>query len=134
MLAQLKAKKKEPAVPADFRKMLETFENKYPGRDYTIEIVCPEFTSVCPKTGQPDFGTLTITYTPEAKCVELKSLKLYLQQFRNEGIYYETVTNRILDDLVAAIQPRRMKLLAAFTPRGGITTSVTAEFTASRND
>ena len=118
----------------DFRKTLETFPNQYPNRDYTIEIVCPEFTSVCPKTGQPDFGTLTITYTPEAKCVELKSLKLYLQQFRNEGIYYETVTNRILDDLVAAIQPRRMKLLAAFTPRGGITTSVTAEFTASRND
>ena len=121
-------------MPDDFRKTLETFPNQYPNRDYTIEIVCPEFTSVCPKTGQPDFGTLTITYTPEAKCVELKSLKLYLQQFRNEGIYYETVTNRILDDLVAAIQPRRMKLLAAFTPRGGITTSVTAEFTASRND
>ena len=116
----------------DFRKTLETFPNQYPNRDYTIEIVCPEFTSVCPKTGQPDFGTLTITYTPEAKCVELKSLKLYLQQFRNEGIYYETVTNRILDDLVAAIQPRRMKLLAAFTPRGGITTSVTAEFESKK--
>ena len=119
---------------SDFRSLLETFENQFPARDYEIKIVAPEFTSVCPKTGQPDFGTLTITYTPEAKCVELKSLKLYLQQFRNEGIYYETVTNRILDDLVAAIQPRRMKLLAAFTPRGGITTSVTAEFTASRND
>ena len=116
----------------DFRKTLETFPNQYPNRDYTIEIVCPEFTSVCPKTGQPDFGTLTITYTPEAKCVELKSLKLYLQQFRNEGIYYETVTNRILDDLVAAIRPRRMKLLAAFTPRGGITTSVTAEFESKK--
>jgi 7-cyano-7-deazaguanine reductase len=119
-------------VSDDFRKTLETFPNQYPNRDYTIEIVCPEFTSVCPKTGQPDFGTLTITYTPEAKCVELKSLKLYLQQFRNEGIYYETVTNRILDDLVAAIQPRRMKLLAAFTPRGGITTSVTAEFESKK--
>jgi len=119
-------------VSDDFRKTLETFPNQYPNRDYTIEIVCPEFTSVCPKTGQPDFGTLTITYTPEAKCVELKSLKLYLQQFRNEGIYYETVTNRILDDLVAAMQPRRMKLLAAFTPRGGITTSVTAEFESKK--
>jgi 7-cyano-7-deazaguanine reductase len=118
-------------VPDDFRKILETFPNQYAKRDYTIEIVCPEFTSVCPKTGQPDFGTLTITYTPDAKCVELKSLKLYLQQFRNEGIYYETVTNRILDDLVTAIQPRRMKLVAAFTPRGGITTSVTAEFIAN---
>jgi 7-cyano-7-deazaguanine reductase len=117
-------------VPDDFRKTLETFPNQYPNREYTIEIVCPEFTSVCPKTGQPDFGTLTITYTPEAKCVELKSLKLYLQQFRNEGIYYETVTNRILDDLVAVVQPRRIKLVAAFTPRGGITTSVTAEFDA----
>jgi len=119
-------------VPDDFGKILETFPNQYPSRDYTIEIICPEFTSVCPKTGQPDFGTLTITYTPDGKCVELKSLKLYLQQFRNEGIYYETATNRILDDLVAVIQPRRMKLVAAFTPSGGITTTVTAEFTAER--
>jgi len=117
-------------VADDFRKILETFANQYPGRDYTIEIVCPEFTSVCPKTGQPDFGTLTVTYTPQAKCVELKSLKLYLQQFRNEGIFYETVTNRILDDLVAVVQPRQMKLVAAFTPRGGITTTITAEFSA----
>ena len=104
---------------------LETFPNPSPGRDYSIEIVCPEFTSVCPKTGQPDFGTLTFTYTPDRKCVELKSLKLYLQSFRNQGIFYENVTNRILDDLVAVLQPRRMKLVAAFTPRGGITTSVT---------
>ena len=74
-----------------FRDVLETFDNQYPGRDYTIEIVCPEFTSVCPKTGQPDFGTLTFTYVPDGKCVELKSLKLYLQQFRNEGIFYEHV-------------------------------------------
>ena len=78
---------KEPAGGHEFRDVLETFENQYPGREYTIEIVCPEFTSVCPKTGQPDFGTLTFTYVPAAKCVELKSLKLYLQQFRNEGIY-----------------------------------------------
>jgi 7-cyano-7-deazaguanine reductase len=130
MLAQLKLREKERKVPDNFRKTLETFSNQYPGRDYSIEIVCPEFTSVCPKTGQPDFGTLTITYTPEAQCVELKSLKLYLQQFRNEGIFYETVTNRILDDLVAMLAPRRMKLVAAFTPRGGISTNVTVEFVA----
>jgi 7-cyano-7-deazaguanine reductase len=113
-----------------FRDVLETFANQFPQRDYTIEIRCPEFTSVCPKTGQPDFGVLTLTYTPEARCVELKSLKLYLQQFRNEGIFYEHVTNRILDDLVAALEPRRMTLLAAFTPRGGITTTVTASHEA----
>ncbi len=112
------------------REILETFENRYPDRDYTIEIVCPEFTSVCPKTGQPDFGALTITYVPEARCVELKSVKLYLQQFRNEGIFYENVTNRILDDLVAAIAPRRMTVVAAFHARGGITTTVTARFEA----
>lgn len=116
----------------NFKATLETFPNQYPGRDYTIEIICPEFTSVCPKTGQPDFGTLTISYTPEAKCVELKSLKMYLQQFRNEGIFYETVTNRILDDLVSMLAPRRMKLVAAFTPRGGISTNVTVEFSSER--
>jgi 7-cyano-7-deazaguanine reductase len=113
-------------VSAEFRDLLESFENEYRGRDYTIEIVCPEFTSVCPKTGQPDFGTLTITYVPDARCVELKSLKLYLQQFRNEGIFYEHATNRILEDLVAVLEPRSMTLAAAFTPRGGITTTVTA--------
>jgi len=107
------------------RNLLETFENQFPGRDYVIEIVCPEFTSVCPKTGQPDFGTLTFTYTPDRKCVELKSLKMYLQSFRNEGIFYENVTNRILDDLVAVLSPRQMKLVAAFTARGGISTNVT---------
>jgi 7-cyano-7-deazaguanine reductase len=117
-------------MPDHFRDVLETFENSYPGRDYTIEIVAPEFTSVCPKTGQPDFGALTFTYTPERKCVELKSLKMYLQQFRNVGIFYEHVTNRILDDLVAVLSPRRMKIVAVFTPRGGITTSVTAMFEA----
>ncbi|MBI3839358.1 MAG: NADPH-dependent 7-cyano-7-deazaguanine reductase QueF [Planctomycetia bacterium] len=116
-----------------FREILETFANQFPGRDYTIEIRCPEFTSVCPKTGQPDFGVLTFTYTPEAKCVELKSLKLYLQQFRNEGIFFEHVTNRILDDLVAVLQPRRMTLLAAFNARGGITTNVTATYEAPKS-
>ena len=115
-------------MPAAFRDLLETFENEYPGRDYAIEIVAPEFTSVCPKTGQPDFGTLTFRYTPERLCVELKSLKLYLQQFRNEGIFYEHVTNRILDDLVARLAPRRMTIVAAFSARGGITTTVTAAF------
>jgi 7-cyano-7-deazaguanine reductase len=109
------------------RDILETFDNPCPGRDYTIEIVCPEFTSVCPKTGQPDFGTLTFTYVPDKKCVELKSLKLYLQQYRNEGIYYEDVTNRILDDLVGVVRPQRMTLVASFTARGGIRTSVTAK-------
>lgn len=112
----------------DFRAILETFANQFPEREYTIEIRCPEFTSLCPKTGQPDFGVLTFTYTPEAKCVELKSLKLYLQLFRNEGIFYEHVTNRILDDLVAVLQPRRMTLLAAFSARGGITTNVTVTY------
>jgi 7-cyano-7-deazaguanine reductase len=116
----------------DFRDRLETFENQYPGRDYTIEIVCPEFTSVCPKTGQPDFGRLSISYIPEHRCVELKSLKLYLQQFRNEGIFYENVTNRILDDLVAALSPRWIQLVASFSPRGGITTTVIAEQRAER--
>ena len=111
-----------------FRDTLETFENQFPERNYKIEIVCPEFTSVCPKTGQPDFGQLTITYTPDQLCVELKSLKMYLQLFRNEGIFYENVTNRILDDLVAALQPRRLTLVAEFSPRGGISTNVTARF------
>jgi len=113
-------------VDISFRNVLETFPNPNPQRDYTIEIVCPEFTSVCPKTAQPDFGTLTITYVPDAKCVELKSLKFYLQQYRNQGVFYETLTNQILDDLAAVIRPRRMTLTAAFTPRGGITTTVTA--------
>jgi len=113
-----------------FRRVLKTFANPSPHREYVIEIVCPEFTSVCPKTGQPDFGALSFTYVPRTKCVELKSLKLYLQKFRNEGIYYEDVTNRILDDFVAVVRPRRVRLVAAFTARGGITTTVTAQFEA----
>ena len=108
--------------------MLEVFVNQFPQRDYTIEIICPEFTSVCPKTGQPDFGTLTFFYVPDQKCVELKSLKLYLQQFRNQGIFYENITNRILDDFVAAVEPRSVKLTAAFTPRGGISTTVVVDY------
>lgn len=109
---------------------LETFPNPRPGRDYSIEIVCPEFTSVCPKTGQPDFGTLTFTYTPGEVCVELKSLKLYLQRFRNQGIFYEQVTNRILDDFVAAAKPVRATLVSRWTPRGGISTNVTVHYPA----
>ena len=112
---------------------LETFENQYPGRDYTIEIVCPEFTSVCPKTGQPDFGTITFTYTPAERCVELKSLKLYLQGFRNQGVYYEHLINRLLDDFVAACQPRRCRVVGAFTPRGGIKTTVTCAYEACKD-
>lgn len=119
---------KEDHVPARFADVLETFENQFPQRDYTIEIVCPEFTSVCPKTGQPDFGVLTLRYTPDRKCVELKSLKLYLQQFRNEGIFYEHVTNRIVDDLVAAIEPRWLQLVADFNARGGLTSRITVTF------
>ena len=111
-------------MSADPRLLLETFENQYPSRDYVIEIVCPEFTSVCPKTGQPDFGTITINYTPDSRCVELKSLKLYLQSFRNEGIFYENIANRVFDDLTAVLQPRKLKVVAAFTPRGGIATSI----------
>ena len=109
---------------------LDTFPNPRPGREYSIEIVCPEFTSVCPLTGQPDYGTITYTYTPAATCVELKSLKLYLQRFRNQGIYYEQVTNRLLDDFVAACQPVRCRVVSRWTPRGGISTNVTCEHVA----
>lgn len=114
----------------EFAKLLETFDNQFPGRDYEIETVCPEFTSVCPKTGQPDFGTLIITYVPDRLCIELKSLKLYLQQFRNHGAFYEHVTNRILDDLVRAGSPRWMTIRAEFTPRGGIRTTIRARYDA----
>lgn len=115
----------------EFRSILETFENTFPDRDYTIEIRCPEFTSVCPKTGQPDFGTLTFSYVPDKACVELKSLKLYLQRFRNEGIFYENVTNRILDDLVSVLSPRSMTLVADFSARGGITSRIIVTYPPS---
>lgn len=110
---------------------LETFANPRPGRAYTIEIVCPEFTSICPKTGQPDFGTITFRYVPAARCVELKALKLYLQRYRNQGIYYEHVVNQLLDHFVAACQPRGCQVVGNFTPRGGITTTVTCVYEAS---
>ena len=107
---------------------LETFPNPEPKRDYEIAIRCPEFTSVCPKTGLPDFGEIRVTYTPDARCLELKALKLYLIEFRNREIFYEQVTNQILDDLVAACEPRRMTVVGAFSARGGITTQVTADY------
>ena len=109
---------------------IETFPTRHPGRAYTIVHTCPEFTAVCPKTGQPDFGTIRITYVPDRECVELKSLKLYLQAYRNRGIYYEHVTNVILDDLVAAMKPRRMTVEGDFRVRGGISTVVRAEYEA----
>jgi 7-cyano-7-deazaguanine reductase len=115
-------------VEAPSADQFETFSNQYPGRDYTIEIVCPEFTSLCPKTGQPDFGTITFTYTPAERCVELKSLKLYLQRYRNLGVFYETLVNRLLDDFVKACRPRRCRVVGTFTPRGGITTTVTCAY------
>ncbi|ROR32250.1 preQ(1) synthase [Inmirania thermothiophila] len=111
-------------------KNLETFPNPEPGRDYTIRIRAPEFTCLCPKTGQPDFATLLIEYVPDRLCVELKSLKLYIWSYRDEGHFHEAVTNRILDDLVAAVQPRFMRLTAEFNVRGGIWTTVVAEHRA----
>src|SRR3954447_20744430 len=107
---------------------LETFPNPRPERDFEIAINCPEFTSMCPKTGLPDFGEIRITYVPDAACVELKSLKYYLLEFRSRGIFYEAVTNQILDDLVNLLSPRRMVVTGDFSARGGITTSVTATF------
>jgi 7-cyano-7-deazaguanine reductase len=107
---------------------LETFPNPQPGRDYQVAIRCPEFTSVCPKTGLPDFGEIRITYTPDRLCIELKALKYYLVEFRSKGIFYEAVTNQILDDLVAACSPRAMTVVGDFTARGGISTTVTATY------
>ena len=106
------------------------FDNPRPGRDYAITIRCPEFTSVCPKTGQPDFGEITIEYGPDQSCIELKSLKFYMQGYRNKGIFYESLTNDILDDLSGACRPRWMRITARFSPRGGITTDVVAEYRA----
>ena len=115
-------------IPRMSTRPIETFPNPRPGRDYEIAIACPEFTSVCPKTGLPDFGEIRITYVPDELCVELKSLKLYLVEYRNQGIFYEQVTNQILDDLVSACRPRRMTVVGDFTPRGGIKTSVSVTY------
>jgi len=109
-------------------KILETFENKYPDRDYTVKHIAPEFTSLCPKTGQPDFATITLEYIPNKLCVELKSYKFYLQSYRNDGIFFESVTNKILDDLVEVTQPRYMKITAEFNTRGGISSVIEAEY------
>jgi 7-cyano-7-deazaguanine reductase len=111
---------------------LEAFPNRHPGRDYTVVHTCPEFTSVCPITGQPDFGTIRVTYVPDRLCVELKSLKLYLFGFRDQGIFYEHVTNVILDDLVALLKPRRLTVEAEFNVRGGIASVVRASYEAPR--
>ena len=109
--------------------MIETFPNPRPGREFEIAIDCPEFTSMCPKTGLPDFGTIHIRYVPDEKCLELKALKYYLLDYRDKGIFYESATNQILDDLVAACGPKRMTVEGEFTPRGGIKTTVTATYT-----
>ncbi len=114
--------------PMSTRDTLETFPNPRPDRDFEIAIDCPEFTSMCPKTGLPDFGTIRIRYVPDQLCIELKALKYYLLTYRSQGIFYEAATNQILDDLVAACAPRRMTVVGDFTARGGITTRVTAEF------
>lgn len=118
-------------MPTRPSRRLATFPNPQPGRDYLIHMEIPEFTCLCPKTGQPDFATLTLDYIPEGKCVELKSLKLYVWSYRNEGAFHEAVTNRILDDLVRATSPRFMRLKARFFVRGGIFTTVTAEHRAA---
>jgi 7-cyano-7-deazaguanine reductase len=115
------------SVPTRPSKRLETFPNPTPQRDYRIHMEIPEFTCLCPMTGQPDFATLVLDYIPDRKCVELKALKLYVWSFRDEGAFHEAVTNRILDDLVKATQPRYMKLEARFNVRGGIYTSIFAE-------
>ncbi len=107
---------------------LQTFPNPRPERDYEIAISCPEFTSVCPVTGLPDFGEIRITYVPDARCVELKSLKYYMIEFRNRGIFYEHVTNQILDDLVGLLEPRTLTVVGDFSVRGGIKTVVTASY------
>lgn len=109
-------------------RILKTFPNPKNERDYDIAIRCPEFTSICPETGLPDFGEIRITYTPDDRCIELKALKYYLIGFRDQGIFYEDVTNQILDDLVAACHPRRMTVVGDFTVRGGISTEVTATY------
>ena len=114
-------------MPATPKKTLDTFANPAPQRDYRIHMEIPEFTCLCPKTGQPDFAVLTLDYIADKKCVELKSLKLYIWGFRNEGHFHEDVTNRILDDLIKATQPRFMRLTARFFVRGGIFTNVVAE-------
>ena len=109
-------------------KLLETFENEFPNRDYTIIHTAPEFTSLCPKTGQPDFATIDIDYIPDKLCIELKSLKLYLNSYRSDGVFFESVTNLILEDLVKVCSPRYMLVTAEFNVRGGISSVIEAEY------
>jgi 7-cyano-7-deazaguanine reductase len=116
---------------ANPRTILDTFANPKPGRDYQIQFVFPEFTSVCPVTGQPDFATITVRYIPDELCVEMKSLKLYYFAYRNKGIFYEAVTNTILDDLVAVLKPRRMTVIGEFAVRGGTAGTITVEYEAA---
>jgi len=122
-------KKSRTTVPgAPEKAKLETFANTHPDRDYVVRFDCPEFTSVCPITGQPDFGRLTIEYVPNRRCIESKSLKLYLFSFRNHGAFHEEVVNRVLDDIVRACKPRRARVLGAFNARGGIAINVEVEY------
>jgi 7-cyano-7-deazaguanine reductase len=128
-LTQLGAKSiLTPAQIEQPRTILEVFDNPSPARDYQIQFVFPEFTSVCPVTGQPDFATITIRYVPDKYCVEMKSLKLYFFSYRNKGIFYEAVTNTILDDLFAVLKPRKMTVIGDFAVRGGTAATVTAEY------
>ncbi len=113
--------------------VVETFPNQFPDREYEIEITCPEFTAVCPKTGQPDFGTIVIHYVPGALCLELKSLKLYLAGYRDRGIFYEHAVNTILDDLTKSCRPRKIKVSGQFNARGGITSRITAGYESERS-
>ncbi len=113
-------------------KLLEVFKNQYSNRDYAVTHIAPEFTSLCPKTGQPDFGKITLEYIPDKLCVELKSLKIYLYSYRNDGIFYESVANKILDDLVSICKPRYMKITAEFNVRGGISSEIVAEYKNNR--
>src|ERR1700712_6019216 len=117
---------------ADPRSILEAFENPRPNRDYQVQFVFPEFTSLCPVTGQPDFATITVRYVPDRYCVEMKSLKLYFFAYRNKGIFYEAVTNTILDDLVAVVKPRSMTIIADFAVRGGTAGTITAQHVATK--
>ena len=117
-------------MPTGSSRELVTFANPHPGRDYVIRHECPEYTALCPVTGQPDFGTIVVIYAPDRLCVELKSLKLYLWSFRNEGHYFEQVTNQILDDLARAVRPRRMTVIGKFNVRGGIASTVVARHAA----
>lgn len=115
-------------MPSQPSSELVAVANPYPGREYEVECVCPEFTCVCPMTGQPDFATFTITYVPGPKIVELKSLKLYLWSYRQAGAFHEDVTNRVLDDLVGCLEPRRMQVVSTWNVRGGISTTVRAHY------